>query len=259
LETKTQPVYSICITNYNSYPVIQDSLRALIGFTDKRFEIVVVDQKSTDGSLQILQSYADEGLIRLFHQKVRCRGMGRELAFLQSRGSYIISQLDLDDVTGDFREVIRFYHRSFEGHMLVLNDFTIAPKKLIEELGGWRSLNWGEDFDLWSRAAKAGTLVYLNISLRLKEGKLLSRRRTGRVLYDYYVYRDSFRLSRPVRHRWKGKNIFVKLIHMGIASIAFLTYRFHESYRDVFNKNFRLADYSPSDLSIRIENLKRPE
>jgi glycosyltransferase involved in cell wall biosynthesis len=239
-------IYSICITNYNTYPIVEQSINAILSQIDQNFEVVVVDNCSKDGSLEILERYQREGLIRLFVQKCS-RGVGRQLAFEESKGKYIISQLDLDDITGNIRDVIEFYHRCLEGKILVLDDFMIGPRNIFEEIGGWRDLNWGEDFDLWSRAAKAGKLAYIDKSIRLKVGKVLSKRTLGRLVYDYYVYRDSFRVSRPTVRRWANKRLDKKLGHILIAAVAYITYRFYPSYKDPFNRTFKLSDYKVKD------------
>ncbi|MEM0117511.1 MAG: glycosyltransferase family A protein [Conexivisphaerales archaeon] len=235
--------YSICIINYNSFPIIEESLQAIFNYIDDRYEIVVVDGNSTDGSREILEKYAEKGLLRLYYQAKRCRGLARQMAFEKSKGDYIISQVDLDDVIGDFRPTIDFYHEHIEGKILVLRDFLIGPRDVIAQLGGWRNLNWGEDFDLWSRAAKAGKLVYVDKPTRVKIGQLLRKRKHG-IPHNYYVYRDSFRMSKPVRSYWAEKSTFIKMAHISIATIAYLTFRFYEQYNDPFNRKFRLSDYS---------------
>ncbi len=235
-------IYSICITNYNTYPIVEESINAILSQIDQNFEVVVVDNCSKDGSLEILERYQKEGLIRLFVQKCS-RGVGRQLAFQASKGKYIISQLDLDDITGNIRNIIDFYHKRFEGKIMVLHDFMIGPRNVIVEIGGWRDLNWGEDFDLWSRAAKAGKLLYVNKSIRLKVGKVSSKRILSRIVYDYYMYRDSFRVSRPTMQRWANKKLGKKLGHISIAVLAYISYRIYPSYKDPFNRTFKLTDY----------------
>ena len=41
------------------------------------------------------------------------------------------------------------------------SNITIAPRSLLERVGGWRSVNWGEDWDLWARLAHAGAYAFL--------------------------------------------------------------------------------------------------
>lgn len=48
---------SICIPVYNVKPFIEECLLSLINQTYKNTEIIVVDDKSTDGSYDILMYY----------------------------------------------------------------------------------------------------------------------------------------------------------------------------------------------------------
>ena len=104
---------------------------SLLSQTDESFEVVVADQKSTDGSRRILQEYADSGKIRLFDMQVRNRGLGREFAFENSRGRYIISGMDTDDIAipGRLRILLDFYHSKCEGNLLRLqwSGVVVAP------------------------------------------------------------------------------------------------------------------------------------
>jgi len=50
--------YSICTTVYNAAPRLRASPDSILQYINpEEFEIVVVDSKSTDGTLQILKEY----------------------------------------------------------------------------------------------------------------------------------------------------------------------------------------------------------
>lgn len=51
---------SIIIVNYNGENFISDCLKALEAQTSKDFEIVIVDNGSTDNSLNVIRSYLKE-------------------------------------------------------------------------------------------------------------------------------------------------------------------------------------------------------
>jgi glycosyltransferase involved in cell wall biosynthesis len=196
---KQQPVYSICITNFNTVDSIKASLESILNQIDSRFEIVVVDNCSTDGSLEILKEYERQGVLRLIVK--RCsRGLGRQTAVEASNGKYVINHLDMDDVfLASLNRLLQVYHASFEGKMLVTSQVVmVAPKQLILNVGGYRDLNYLEDKELFSRAAKTGCLRYLEFKIKageIKKANLLAR--TKRVVeLEYMMYRASLRLGK---------------------------------------------------------------
>ena len=160
-----RPRYSICITHYNNAPTVRESLESIIGQIDDRFEVVVVDNFSRDGSREILQEYASNRAIKLIER--RCsRGKGRQIAFEESVGDYILSGVDLDDVFRPvFTRLLEGYHRFFEGQCLFMSGkheaITVIPRTLVEVVGGWRDVPGGEDIDLWARVANEGRLVHV--------------------------------------------------------------------------------------------------
>lgn len=87
------PKVSICIPSYNHARFLPAALESALGQTYKNFEIVLTDDGSTDGSLQIAESYAARypSVIRVFtHPGHRNLGIGAtvNLNFHQSRGEY---------------------------------------------------------------------------------------------------------------------------------------------------------------------------
>jgi glycosyltransferase involved in cell wall biosynthesis len=143
------------------------------------FEIVVCDNCSNDGSKEILQEYAQKGRIKLIVEK-SSRGRGRQIAFENSTGSYIISGLDTDDkLTQDFIVFLNIYHRCYEGEMLSAGTIHVIPRNLVKEIGGWRDLNYGEDVDFHKRAKSSGRQHELEFPLIL-----VNRGRNKRTLLE---------------------------------------------------------------------------
>jgi glycosyltransferase involved in cell wall biosynthesis len=164
----------VCITQYNDARTVKQSIDALLNQTDERFEVVVVDQRSTDGSRQLLQGYADEGKIRLFDMQIRNRGLGREFAFENSRGRYIISGMDTDDIAipGRLSQLLDFYHNRCEGDLLRLqwSGVVVASAELIRRVGGWRDAHWHENWDICERAARIGKYVWTIFRVKNRAG-----------------------------------------------------------------------------------------
>ena len=63
------PNFSICIPNYNYGKYIGDTLKSVLSQTYQNFEVIVVDNASTDDSLEVVKSFKDDR-IKLFINKV---------------------------------------------------------------------------------------------------------------------------------------------------------------------------------------------
>ena len=80
-ETTNAPFVSVIVPIYNSKPWLKRCLDSLVNQTLKNIEVILVDDGSTDGSLEIAQNYIEKGfkVIALEHggvAKARNYGMG---------------------------------------------------------------------------------------------------------------------------------------------------------------------------------------
>lgn len=62
----TKPKISIVFTSYNHRPFLKEALDALINQSFKDFELIIIDDNSTDGSQEILKSYTYDNRVKLF-------------------------------------------------------------------------------------------------------------------------------------------------------------------------------------------------
>lgn len=53
------PKVSVVMSVYNSEPFIRDAIKSILGQSFQDFEFIIINDGSTDGSLQIIQSYGD--------------------------------------------------------------------------------------------------------------------------------------------------------------------------------------------------------
>ena len=90
---------SVIIVNYNYGKLIRRCIRSLLNqdLPKDKFEIVVVDDCSTDDSVQALETFVNEGEIRLFESdKNLGTGGGAQIGVAHSHGKYFI-RVDSDD------------------------------------------------------------------------------------------------------------------------------------------------------------------
>jgi glycosyltransferase involved in cell wall biosynthesis len=208
----------LCSNDAETVKASVDSVLELSKY--RKVEVVVVDNMSRDGSQELLRSYRDAGFVTLIER--RCsRGEGRQLAFETSSGRYVLSHMDCDDIFSapGISSLISRYHDDYEGKALMTkqrdspeaSNVTIAPRDILERIGGWRPLNWGEDWDLWARLASVGLYRFmpypadnpLHVSIKIR-----TERYSG-PSHGFWVrvskYADAIRSGRSVFS--KGENV----------------------------------------------------
>ena len=97
---QARPLVSVVIPVYNRNPYIREAVGSVLKQDHEPLEIVVVDDGSTDGSYEQLESLSKEGSIRLFtHTRRENRGQSASLnlAIRETRGEFI-AVLDSDDL-----------------------------------------------------------------------------------------------------------------------------------------------------------------
>lgn len=94
----SSPLFSVLIANYNNGPYIKDALDSVMAQTYSNWEIILVDDCSTDNSKEILDSFGDDSRIKVYYNEQN-RGCGytkRRCAALAD--GEICGFLDADDV-----------------------------------------------------------------------------------------------------------------------------------------------------------------
>ncbi|MDO5450066.1 MAG: glycosyltransferase family A protein [Akkermansia sp.] len=96
METTYQPLFSVVIPAYNAEKYIQATIRSILRQSVGDFEIVVVNDGSTDRTREILESVHDARL-RIINQENGGECVARNRGMQEARGKYL-AFLDSDDV-----------------------------------------------------------------------------------------------------------------------------------------------------------------
>lgn len=89
------PFFSVIIPSYNREALIGATLDTVFAQTLSDFEVIVVDDGSTDKTLDVVRSYGDR--VKLLTQKNSGPGAARNLAVSVATGEYL-AMLDSDDL-----------------------------------------------------------------------------------------------------------------------------------------------------------------
>lgn len=225
--------YSVCITHYNCARTVRVSLKSLLSQLDSNFEVVIVDNRSTDGSLDILKEYESEGMIRLL--STRCsRGEGRQLALQRSEGEYVVSGLDMDDTfRPSLQNLLKFYHDRTEGMLLSgAGEATmIAPRKLLLDLGGWKNLQFRENWELCRRAAEKGMYRWTIFPLVSQTNQHDERKKRLQSLkYRFIRYRENIRVGHKIFDTGERRGISQSGVYMLAKISAFLSEKYPSNF-----------------------------
>jgi len=200
------PLVTVILPTWNRAKWIKNSVDSVISQTFKDFELVVVDDASTDYTGEILESYA--GKIRsIFLSENLGVSNARNTAILQSDSKWI-AFLDSDDFWhGEKLEkqikqtrIFPEYQIHFTDEIWIRNGIRVNPKKKHRKREGWifkpslefclmapstvmlqrvllerhgmfdNSLPVCEDYDLWLRLTAYNPVALLNEKLMTRHG-----------------------------------------------------------------------------------------
>ncbi len=130
--SNAQPLVSVIIPAYNCSEYINDALESISNQTYKNIEIVVVDDRSTDGTWELINQYkSKENRLRPFRNSKNLK-IAKTLnrAISESKGKYL-ARMDGDDIklpTSIEKQVA--YMESNEGVVIVGTNAYICDEKM---------------------------------------------------------------------------------------------------------------------------------
>lgn len=203
MNSRSTPTFSVIIPTYNRAALIQVTLNSVIEQTFFAFEIIIVDDGSTDDTENSIAPYLKDSRIMYYKIKNSERGAARNYGVSKSRGRFI-TFLDSDDVflpwhLATAAEKIKHYEspRAFHlGYEILhfngkVDSLTTLPSPVNDKLleGNFLScmgvflrrdvavdnpfdedleLSGSEDYELWMRvAARVPILAFPEVTSRL--------------------------------------------------------------------------------------------
>ncbi len=97
MDNKT-PAISVIMPVYNAEKFLKDSIESVLNQTFKDFEFIIVNDGSTDNSLNIIESYIDkDSRIKIINQENSGVSVARNVGIKNASGEYI-AFIDSDDI-----------------------------------------------------------------------------------------------------------------------------------------------------------------
>ena len=93
----SSPRFTIVIPAFNAARTIGSSIRSVLQQTEQDFEVVVVDDGSTDDTVECARSFATDPRVRVISQHNKGPSAARNAGVAAARGLYV-SMLDADDL-----------------------------------------------------------------------------------------------------------------------------------------------------------------
>jgi glycosyltransferase involved in cell wall biosynthesis len=130
---KKMPVFSIVIPLYNKENYIENTLKSVFNQTFKDFEVLIINDGSTDQSCKIAASFTDSR-VRLLHQTNQGASAARNLGIQNAKAANIVF-LDADDYWyPNHLETLYLLEKEFSNCAIYCSRYLtkIAKNKVIE-------------------------------------------------------------------------------------------------------------------------------
>lgn len=151
-------MFSIIIPNYNCEKYIKECLDSIFNQTFIDYEVIVIDDGSTDNSIEVIKNYN----VKILHTKRKYAGGARNKGLEEVKGEYIIF-LDSDDWLYDNKVLERLNDKITDEDIIYLGFYNekhhkaIYSKKMSKEERisndkwiGCPSKCWKRDFIKWN-------------------------------------------------------------------------------------------------------------
>jgi glycosyltransferase involved in cell wall biosynthesis len=96
--SRKPPLVSAIMPTYNGAPFLADAVDSVVGQTFADWELIVVNDGSTDDTVEVLRRYTDPRIHIVHQARNQGRAMARNVALTHARGRYI-AICDSDDMS----------------------------------------------------------------------------------------------------------------------------------------------------------------
>ncbi|MEJ3719663.1 glycosyltransferase [Paenibacillus polymyxa] len=225
------PRASVILPVYNNTAFVLEAIHSILAQTYSDFELIVIDDGSTDGSTFLISQISDPRVIKIFHSTNRGLIASLNEGLKKANGEYIV-RMDSDDISTPDRLAVQIafmdqnplvdvcgaaFTSSSGGsikvnpashdeiktwllfHCCICHPAVIMRNSMIRRLGIQYDSNYphAEDYELWNRLAFQVQMANLPINV------LYYRQHNGQVSNQHKAIQDA--TARRIRQRQFSK------------------------------------------------------
>lgn len=254
--------YSVCMVNYNMAATLERSVSSIASQLDNRFEIVLVDDGSSDESVAVMNRLAAQfpaiRVVSLRRDRRRKLGETRNVSVREAKGAYCLLHLDCDDVYAPhLLSWIEAFHQveAAVGRDILLagQHIHMAKRSVLLAEGPYINIFRGEDRNMYARFGGRGILWFLDhidFATRLPKTSKERFTRTISHTFDHMItdFRSGTRLADYIRFEFiKARDRSWKLIifRLALLPLTWLIAKFHDPIRHEggIQGHEQIADY----------------
>jgi glycosyltransferase involved in cell wall biosynthesis len=208
---------------------LQQSLESVMQNINEQFEIIVVEDSSTDGSLKTLQYLSKLNpklrVISLAPDKNRRLGYTRNLSIREAKGEWCIFHIDTDDFIGpfieDFVKVIEVLSSKLkQDHLFSGKQIHMARRDFLLSHGPFKNIYRGEDRDLYQRLSLTNQWMALTHERFIHRMNRQKKKLIYKTIWDSWdqIVTDMQMSPNPFKYL---KNSLIRIKQIGLKRILF--------------------------------------
>jgi len=193
-DNKTSKVLvSVIMPVYNSEKYLQESINSILNQSFGNFELIIVNDCSTDHSLEIIKAYEDERIKIINNEKNLGTVKSRNIGLKAVQGKYI-AILDSDDISLTDRLSAQYNYLEDNSHIFLVGSSAIYIDENGKELRRFRKY---DDYKMLAwRLPKSCGIVHSSVMFR----------NTGEIFYDE-MFKSAHDYNLYLELLDKGKNL----------------------------------------------------